>query len=149
MKINSMHIFCPDRADVLQAKKEADGNSTEEEEEEEAQQVIRRRVALEDICSVSPSFLYTGSVPPKSPPTSKAWGQSTYIYCSSSCSSPFQRYILHIIFQVTVRFARGAVRGGANRGGGPARSTSAWRKMQRNLEEEPWITGISLPRSRV
>lgn len=70
-----------DRADVLQAKKEADGNSTEEEEEEEAQ-------------------------------------------------------------QVTVRFARGAVRGGANRGGGPARSTSAWRKMQRNLEEEPWITDI-------
>merc|ERR1719383_1211466 len=64
-----------DRADVLKAKKETDGHSTEEEEEEEAQ-------------------------------------------------------------QVTVRFARGGPRGAA------ARNASSWRRLQKKLEEESWISNI-------
>jgi len=69
-----------DRADVLKAKKETDGHSTEEEEEEEAQ-------------------------------------------------------------QVTVRFARGGPRGAAARGGA-ARNASSWRRLQKKLEEESWISNI-------
>ena len=39
-RISIWFSFFLDRADVLKAKKETDGHSTEEEEEEEAQQVV-------------------------------------------------------------------------------------------------------------
>ena len=53
---------------------------------------------------------------------------------------------IDFMVQVTVRFARGAPRGGANRGGGAARNTSSWRKMQKKLEEEAWLTGRQIAR---
>jgi len=43
--------------------------------------------------------------------------------------------------QVTVRFARGGATGrGSSRGG--ARTASSWRRRQRQLEEEPWISDV-------